>query len=151
MARPSSFTQERADKICKRLAEGESLRAICSDKTMPARQTVFRWLEANEAFRDQYARARDQQHDYWADEILAIADTPQLGVRRERGTGAQGPIDKTIEADMIDHRRLQVDARKWLLSKLAPKKFGDRKILTGEDGPVVVQVVRFGEEGNAED
>ena len=135
-----------AEAICKRLAEGESLRAICDDDGMPARQTVIRWLEASQDFRDQYARARDLQHDYWADQILAIADTPQLGVRREYGTGAQGPIDKTIEADMIDHRRLQVDARKWLLSKLAPKKFGDRQILTGEDGPLVVKVVRFSED-----
>jgi hypothetical protein len=95
---------------------------------MPDRGTVTRWLEANEGFRSQYARARDLQHDYWAEEILALADTPQLGVRREYGTGAQGPVDKTVEADMIEHRRLQVDARKWLLSKLAPKKYGERVV-----------------------
>lgn len=74
MARPSTFTEEVAGLICERLADGESLRSICSQEGMPSKSMVFRWLAANEAFRDQYARAREAQADTLFDEILDIAD-----------------------------------------------------------------------------
>jgi hypothetical protein len=42
--RPSTYSFERAEFICERLAYGESLRQICSDESMPSRRTVFQWL-----------------------------------------------------------------------------------------------------------
>ena len=69
--------------ICERLVEGESLRSICLSDDMPHRGTIFRWLEAHEDFRDQYARAREAQADTLADEITHIADTPQVGQIRK--------------------------------------------------------------------
>ncbi|HET6608852.1 MAG TPA: terminase small subunit, partial [Rhodopila sp.] len=74
MGRPSSFTQEVADAICVRLMDGESLREICAEEEMPDRVTVYRWLQSSEAFRNQYAHARDVQADTYADETKAIAD-----------------------------------------------------------------------------
>jgi hypothetical protein len=56
MTRPTSYSQETADAICDHLAEGKSLRRICEGDAMPARTTVFRWLQENAAFRVQYAR-----------------------------------------------------------------------------------------------
>lgn len=111
--RPSDYTQETADAICERLADGESLRTICLSDEMPSRAAVFRWLGANDAFRDQYERARDAQADALADEITDIADG---------------------ESDNADPQRdrLRVDARKWVASKLKPKKYGD-KTLVGSD------------------
>ena len=123
MGRPSEFTQAIADAICERIAEGESLRAICLDDDMPNKATVFRWLAADKAFSDQYARAREAQADALADEIVYIADTPQVGQTTvSKATGLE-----VTEADMIAHRRLQVDARKWMAGKLAPKKYGDKQ------------------------
>lgn len=122
MGRPSDYTPELALSICERLVEGESLRAICLSEGMPHRGTVFRWLETHEAFRDQYARARQAQADALADEITHIADTPQLGVIRKI---TKGGVEIT-EEDMLGHRRLQIDARKWIASKLLPKKYGDK-------------------------
>lgn len=118
MARPSEFTQEIADHICERLAEGESLRSICRDDPFPNKSTVFRWLAANKEFRDQYARARETQADAIADEILDIAD----------------------EAEDAAKARLQVDARKWLAGKLRPKVYGDKVSteVTGADGGPVM-------------
>lgn len=58
-----------------------------------------------------------------ADEIVEISDTPVEGVRREKSE--QGV--KEVTEDMLGHRRLQVDTRKWYLSKLAPKKYGDKQ------------------------
>ena len=70
--RPTKYTPELTNRICERLAGGESLRAVCRDETMPDRATVLRWLGDDKAeFRDQYARAREAQAEVIADEILA--------------------------------------------------------------------------------
>ena len=123
MGRPSSFTQEIADRICDRIAGGESLVAICQDEEMPARSTVFKWLVDFPSFSDIYARAREAQADALADDIVHIADTPQIGSKTvSKATGLE-----ITEGDMIEHRRLQVDARKWMAAKLAPKKYGERQ------------------------
>lgn len=128
LGRPSSYTPEVGLAICERLANGESLQAICRDDAMPRREKVLRWLAANPDFRTQYALAREEQADLLADQIVEIADTPFMGIKIKDG--------RVIECDMIEHRRLQVDARKWFASKVAPKKYGDRVAteLTGKDG-----------------
>lgn len=133
--RPSTFTQEIADEICERMADGESLRAICSSDNMPRRSTVFRWLAADEAFRDQYAHACELRTDELFDQMLEIADTPQIGTKSvSKASGIE-----ITEADMIEHRRLQVEARKWALGKMAPKKYGDKvtQELTGPGGGAI--------------
>lgn len=136
----STFTQELADAICERIADGESLRAICQDEGMPDKATVFRWL-ANDSlkeFRDQYARARECQADSLFDEVLKIADTPMLGVKTK--TNEKGEVE-TTEGDMIEHRRLQVDARKWMAGKLRPKVYGDKLELAGDPkAPLTVTI-----------
>lgn len=108
IGRPTKYSQEMADKICEQIAHGKSLRAVCAEDDMPPMKTIYRWLEANEEFRHQYARARDKQADYYFEEIVEIADS--------------------VEADSaaVAKARLQVDARKWTLSKLAPKKYGEK-------------------------
>ncbi|CUI02625.1 Phage terminase, small subunit [Janthinobacterium sp. CG23_2] len=102
------------------MSEGESLRAICRDDEMPNKATVFRWLAANAAFSDQYARAREAQADCMADEIIEIADDG-LNDTYEDDDG-----NKRTDQDVIARSRLRVDARKWLASKMAPKKYGDK-------------------------
>lgn len=126
LGRPCSYTEEIAEKILGRIMEGEGLVTICQADDMPGKSTVYRWLAApgNDDFRDRYARAREVQADVLADEILRIADTPQIG--RKTKIDADGDEEVT-EGDMIEHRRLQVDARKWYASKLAPKKYGDKQ------------------------
>jgi hypothetical protein len=119
MARPSKFTQKIADDICERLAGGESMRTICKDEAMPAMSTAFRWLAQDRTFQEQYARAREAQADFLADEILAIAD------ETERDTIAAENGDRA-DNEWIARSRLRVDARKWLASKMAPKKYGDK-------------------------
>lgn len=140
MGRPSSYTKAMAARICDRLAEGESLRAICRTDGFPSIVSVMRWLDAFAPFRAQYARAREIQAETLAAEILDIADTPMLGTVE---TAKEWGVEiKT--ADMIDHRRLQIDARKWIASKLKPKVYG--AIRPGDeddegDAPVPVKVV----------
>ncbi|MBB6304037.1 terminase small subunit protein [Rhizobium leucaenae] len=122
--RPSNFTPEIADQICEHLAGGESLKSICLAEGMPHRATVFRWLAAHESFRDMYARAREAQADALFDEVLDIADTPVTGEKTK--IDAAGNVVEMTKADMIEHRRLQIDARKWVAAKLRPKVYGDK-------------------------
>jgi hypothetical protein len=133
VARPSSYTEDAGIDICARLASGEPLTKICRDEDKPDISTVYRWLAANEAFRDMYAHAREDQADTLADEIQSIADEPMLG--KKTTTKANGDVE-TVEGDMIEHRRLRVDARKWVAAKLRPKKYGEhiRTELSGPDG-----------------
>lgn len=123
MARPSKYSVKLADAICERLADGESLRAICATKSMPNRATVFRWLASNAEFRDQYAHAREAQADTLADEILDLADASRIGVKTTKK--ANGDTE-TVKGDMVERSRLQIDARKWLASKLKPKVYSER-------------------------
>lgn len=107
--RPTDYTKDMADKICEKIANGRSLRSICAEDGMPPMKTIYRWLEANEEFRHQYARARDKQADYFAEEIIEIADSAEA------------------ESAAVSKAKLQIDARKWAASKIAPKKYGDKQ------------------------
>lgn len=136
MTRPSEYTEEIAADICSRLASGEPLVKICREESKPHVSTVYRWIAANETFRDMYARAREDQADTLADEIQAIADEPMAGVKTT--TKANGDVEK-VEGDMIEHRRLRVDARKWIAAKLRPRKYGD-KVDVEHSGGMTVKI-----------
>jgi hypothetical protein len=117
------FTQEIADRICERLAAGESLNAICKDEGFPAESTVRGWaLDNVQGFAAKYTRARELQAHFLAEEIIRISNTPQHGIK----TVSKPDGIEITEGDMIDHRKLQVDARKWYLSKVLPKVYGDK-------------------------
>lgn len=148
MPRSSDFTQETADAICQRIALGQSLREITRDENMPDQSTVYRWLAVNEPFREQYARARSDQADYFLDELLEIADDGSNDwMLRNHGQ------DDDVEVpnhDHINRSKLRVDARKWAMSKLAPKKYGEKLTTehTGADGkpmPPLINLVISGD------
>ena len=108
----------------------ESLRAICEDKKVPAARTVHRWLtkEENGDFRQQYARAREMQADTLFDQILAIADDGSNDTQKTD----DGKV--IVDHDHIQRSRLRVDARKWMVSKMAPKKYGEKVQMMGDGG-----------------
>jgi hypothetical protein len=124
VGRPTLYTQEIADLICTRLADGESLRAICRDESLPARCTVITWKNTNEEFCRQYARARDDQVELYADEIIDISDDSTNDYVRR--TAQDGSTEMVLDHEHITRSRLRVDSRKWLLSKLKPGTYGDK-------------------------
>ena len=138
MGRPTDYTDELSDLICERLANGESMRSICRDDSMPAMTTMFRWLREKEDFRQQYEIAKDESADTLADESIDIADNqveqPLLvdGIPLE----IDGKVVMIKDAVSVNHARLRIDTRKWYASKLKPKKYGDKiqQELTGADG-----------------
>jgi hypothetical protein len=110
------------------MAEGESLRSICRDGVMPHRATVHRWLadENRQHFRDQYARAADDRADAMFEDMLEIADTP---VTAEKVTTKPDGKREVTTGDAVERSKLRVDARKWALARMAPKKYGDKQFL----------------------
>lgn len=129
--RPSSFTPKAANEICDRLIKGESLRSICADQEggwLPSETTVMRWLASEEewaaAFRQQYAHAREMQADTKFEQAWDIA---------EKAT-----------AETVQVARLQIDTIKWQTSKMAPKKYGEKLAIGGDDalGPLTVVINR---------
>ncbi|CAH2603195.1 protein of unknown function [Rhodovastum atsumiense] len=92
--------------ICERIAEGASLRRICAVAGAPSATLVRRWLAETPEFRRRYARAREDQADTLADEILDEA----------RG----------VRPDNAQAKRLLLDALKWRAGRLKPKLYGDR-------------------------
>lgn len=121
----TSFSTEVFDTICERLADGESLRAICRDEDMPAAGTVCRWLAEDEEgkLREQYARARELQADALFDDVLDIADDARNDWMERRGEEDAG---WQANGEHIQRSRLRIDARKWMAGKLRPKVYGEK-------------------------
>lgn len=137
MHRTTDYTDELADKICCRLASGESLRSVCRDEEYPCLSTVFNWLREREGFLEQYARAKEESADALVEDMLDIADnqaTQQLIIEGEPVYNKKGEPVMVADASSIAHARLRVDTRKWKASKLKPKKYGDSTQLKHTDG-----------------
>ena len=106
--RPSSYTVEAGRLICEILSSGKPLTpTVLKENGLPPAQTVYRWVEDNAAFREQYTRARQYQAHVYADQIIELADT----------------------AEDANLARIQVDTRKWYASKVLPKIYGDKQVV----------------------
>lgn len=114
---------ENADKICEVLASvdgglNEAARQVGCDAA-----AILKWRDTDPEFGQRYAHAYELGLEVQADALLAIADTPMIGEKVK--TLPNGDVEVTT-GDMIEHRRLRVDTRKWLLSKRLPKLYGDK-------------------------
>lgn len=106
---------ERVEKVCERIEQGESLRKIFASDNSPMSNTLFyRLINENPDINERYARAKQIYADSLFDEILDISDHSDQDHTPFTGT------------NVIQRDRLRVDARKWILSKLEPKKYGDK-------------------------
>lgn len=122
IGRPSSFTEERAQRIIKGLTEGRSLASICAERGMPSFASVWNWVNTNESFYKEIARAREIGTHYLADECIKIAD------------------DKSEEPNS---RRVMIDTRLKLIGKWNQRHYGDavqmRHANADGTGPVQVE------------
>ena len=126
----TTYTPEIADEVCRRLADGETLPQICRDEHIPAASTIRGWaLDDREDFAARYARARDLGLDAMADETIEIADDSRNDwIERET---AAGRLVRVVDVEAVQRSRVRIDARRWLLSKLKPERYGDSLKLTG--------------------
>lgn len=121
--RPSEYTKEIALKVCERISLGQSLKTVCKADDMPVPATVFKWMRDNEDFLKLYARATEERTEALSEELLDIADdsTNDWMTLNDRDVP---------DHENIQRSRLRVDTRKWLMSKMKPKKYGDKLDLT---------------------
>ena len=118
MGRPSTFTQEKADSICDIIStSNKSLRTIALELNIPV-TTILQWLRDNIEFSNQYARAKEMQADFLAEEIIEISEHTEEDHTAFTGT------------NVVQRDKLRIEARKWVAAKLKPKKYGDRLDLT---------------------
>ena len=142
MGRPTKYSKTIADTICKRMAHGESVRAICRDKKMPCLSSVMKWLTEQEYFSEQYTYAQECRAEYWAEEILEISDDSE----NDTSIVGEGDEAKAVtNKEVVARSRLRVDTRKWLMSKLKSKKYGE-KLDVNHGGNLTVNVIKFGDE-----
>lgn len=143
MGRPTEYTKEIGDEICEIIAtSNKGLSTICKDERMPCRATIHNWLKTNETFLDNYTRAKQDQADFLVDEMLEIADTCRPGTKKViKPTG-----EEVTEGDMIERSKLMVDTRKFIASKLKPKKYGQNIDVTSGGLPVKQTFVVNGKE-----
>jgi hypothetical protein len=116
----TNYSREIADTICTRISEGESLRAICRDPGMPSEGTIRGWSVRDvDGFGERYRAARQLLLEYWADQIVDIADDEESDPRS---------------------RQIRTGVRQWLMSKLAPRRYGE-KVQIGGDPESPLQVM----------
>lgn len=130
IGRPTMYSDELAVRICTLISTTTaSMARICDQEGMPDPVTIIRWRHNNEAFRKMYTQAKEDQADLMADEIIEISDNTQIGEKIK-----YSPLGVEVtRADMLEHRRLRVESRKWAAAKLN-RKYGNQLALTGAGG-----------------
>jgi len=123
--RPTDYNDEVAARLLAAISEGKSVNVLCKEDWAPCRHTFFVWLQRHKEFADNYAVAKDQCAESLADEIIDIADDGTNDWIAEHGDeNAQEAY--RFNGEHYQRSRLRVDARKWIASKLKPKKYGER-------------------------
>lgn len=133
--RPSLYSDEMARAICGWIKQGYTLRQIGALPNMPDKATIIRWLGEHDDFCDQYARAREIQALVMVDELMEIADDSRNDwIEREN---KEGETEIAFNPEAVQRSKLRSDTRKWLMGKMAPKRFGDKVQVTGKDGGAI--------------
>ena len=132
VGRPSGYSDEKAAEICSRIADGQSVREIARSDDMPAMSTIFLWLSKHKQFTEQYAQACEARAHYLAEELLDVSDDGTNDWMERKNSDGEN-IGWSVNGEAIQRSKLRVDTRKWLLSKLQPKKYGDKIITAHTD------------------
>lgn len=115
--------------VCERIMEGEAIREIMKDKSLPNFNTLLIWISNDEKKSNQYAKAMEIRSELLFEEMLEIADDGS----NDHMTITRGNEQYNVEnKEFTSRSRLRVDTRKWYLSKLNPKKFGDKVEHSGD-------------------
>jgi hypothetical protein len=127
-ARPIEDKQAIAANVFNGMRCGMSAYKACLASGVP-QSTFNHWLNDDATMAAEYARAREDLQELIASQIMEIADqAPALTANGSVDTGA------------VQKQKLQIDTRRWLLSKLAPKKYGDKLEVSGDAAnPIAIQ------------
>lgn len=129
MGRPVKWPQDHPvwREIVARVSAGKSVSTVLADKDMPTWTGFQNMLEQDDSLRTAYEKAVQDRADKMADEILELSD-------QEMPAGLEG----AMASAWVQQKRMQVDARKWIASKLKPRVYGDRIDMTVRDERISV-------------
>jgi len=109
----TSYNEAVATEVLDRLADGQTMKAICREPGMPSARTVKRWAaEDVNGFADRYDRARKLQADALFDESIDISN------------------EEFIDSVEVQAAKLKIDTRRWFIGKLYPEKYGEKVEIT---------------------
>lgn len=112
------------NQICLEITlDGVSLRNVLKGEGMPDAVTFYKWLDEDDNKIKQYAGACARRADSIFEDIMIIADDQENDIIEVDGK-------EITNHNVINRSRLRVDSRKWILSKMNPKKYGDKVDLT---------------------
>lgn len=131
VGRPSDYTKETAEKLCEILSQGKSLRTACLKDDMPSIATVFKWMRDYPEFLKQYEQAKVESSEALNEVILDLGD--------EAINMSQG-VDPKVSNAVVSAYKLKADNLKWYMSKMKPKKYGDKidHTTNGKDLPTPI-------------
>lgn len=134
---PFVYPPEVPETVCRLIAQGLSVREIGRIAGMPTTETIYEWVRTNrDGFSAQYARAREAQSERFAEELLEIADDASNDWMERNNPDNPG---WQANGEHIQRSRLRSDNRKWLMARMAPRKWGDKVTLSGDpENPVNV-------------
>lgn len=119
--------EETFKNVCRNIEEGDSLRTALKNNNNLSSQTFYKWIESDISKSKQYACACEVRADKEFEDILSIADN----VGGDMVTLPDGT--EAIDHAVVARDKLRVDARKWRLSKMNPKKYSDKLQLDTSD------------------
>jgi hypothetical protein len=120
-----------ADAVLANMEVGMSCWKAC-EKAGVKNSTFMLWVSQDSALAENYARARENYVERIAQEVMELSDV-------DVGETPDGRKDWAA----VQKHKLQVDTRKWLLSKLAPKKYGEKIEISGDkESPLVHRIER---------
>ncbi len=124
--------------ILSEIEEGASLRSVLRKDGMPDSTTFYNWIDSDESKQKaiQYARACEKRAESIFEDILEIADESS-GDKKYTESG------EVIDSEYVARSRIKIDARKWMLGKMQPKKYGD-KIQTEHSGEITTNIISLG-------
>ena len=138
----TKFTAEIARTICEHLSEGMTLREVCRMENMPPESTVRLWaMDDRQGFAAQYTRAREIGYHAMADDIVEISDD---GTNDWMERNGEDNVGWQTNGEALGRSRLRVDTRKWMLSKVLPKIYGDKLALGGDKDMPPIQTEEVG-------
>ena len=123
-ARPKTPDERAAimRRVCASLEEGTTLKvAVAAAGDPVAKETILDWVDRYPELEQLYSRARAQGYRQLADQIQEISDETDVKVRYE-----DEDVTLALDATAVARNRLRVDTRKWILSKMLPKVYGDK-------------------------
>ena len=107
------------NSICEDIEQGYSLRTVLKNGDNPSSQTFYKWLDSDETKSKRYARACEKRAESIFEDVLEIADESKGDTITDKDGNTR------FDGEFAARSKIRIDARKWMLGKLQPEKYGD--------------------------